>query len=289
MTAAAIPHAILGVPFGGTTGQTLVGVTGAAPQWSDTFATAKTFSASIISGTTSSLVRNNDTSYLSIAGSSVADSTAARIDILGKTFGAGRSNELGIRGAYVLITDISAIQIARFDSNGMQLGTGTPTAGNGLLQLASGTTKANGIAFGTDAFLHRVSSGTLNLVGSLKISGILLRPDDTGILTLSGTSSVGNVEARIDICGKSHATLANILFLRGATVSLTGQSGTVFANFSSAGFHLRGGTPTTPSAFTAWTGVATRSSIATGSATVTNCAEAIKALIDDLKSIGVLP
>jgi hypothetical protein len=45
----------------------------------------------------------------------------------------------------------------------------------------------------------------------------------------------------------------------------------------------------TPSAFSAWTGSATRTAIATGSATVTNCAEAIKALIDDLKSIGVLP
>ena len=44
------------------------------------------------------------------------------------------------------------------------------TAGNGLLQLASGTTKANGIAFGTDTFLYRsgagiavLSDGTRNL------------------------------------------------------------------------------------------------------------------------------
>jgi hypothetical protein len=181
------------------------------------------------------------------------------------------------------------VEAMRLDNVG-NLGIGvTPTPGNGLLQIANGTTIANAIAFGTDVFLHRLSSATLNLVGALKISGQLLRPNDIGILTLSGTSSVDNVEARIDICGKSHATLANNLYLRGATVSLTGQSGAPFANFSSAGFHLRGGTPATPSAFSAWTGTATRSAIATGSATATNCAEAIMALIDDLKATGVLP
>jgi hypothetical protein len=37
----------------------------------------------------------------------------------------------------------------------------SPTAGNGLLQLASGTTKANGIAFGTDAFLYRSAAGEI--------------------------------------------------------------------------------------------------------------------------------
>ena len=42
----------------------------------------------------------------------------------------------------------------------------TPTAGNGLLQLASGTTKANGIAFGTDTFLYRIASGSAAVVAS---------------------------------------------------------------------------------------------------------------------------
>jgi hypothetical protein len=38
----------------------------------------------------------------------------------------------------------------------------------------------------------------------------------------------------------------------------------------------------------AWTGVATRSSIATGAATTQNCAEAIKALVDDLIAHGLI-
>ena len=36
-----------------------------------------------------------------------------------------------------------------------------PTANNGLLQLASGTTRANGIAFGTDTFFYRITAGSL--------------------------------------------------------------------------------------------------------------------------------
>lgn len=47
----------------------------------------------------------------------------------------------------------------------------TPTAGNGLLQLASGTTKANGIAFGTDAFLYRDASNSLTTDGALVFDG----------------------------------------------------------------------------------------------------------------------
>ena len=41
----------------------------------------------------------------------------------------------------------------------------TPTAGNGLLQFASGTTKANGVAFGTDTFLYRSGFATLLSTG----------------------------------------------------------------------------------------------------------------------------
>jgi hypothetical protein len=40
--------------------------------------------------------------------------------------------------------------------------------------------------------------------------------------------------------------------------------------------------------WTAWTGTATRTSVATGSATVQNCAEAIKALVDDLIAHGLI-
>lgn len=50
---------------------------------------------------------------------------------------------------------------------------------------------------------------------------------------------------------------------------------------------FRGGTPQAAPDWTAWTGNATRSTIATGSATATQCAEAIKAIVDDLLALGI--
>ena len=44
----------------------------------------------------------------------------------------------------------------------------------------------------------------------------------------------------------------------------------------------------TRSGWTAWTGTPTRTTVATGSATAGNCAEALKALIDDLLARGHL-
>lgn len=42
------------------------------------------------------------------------------------------------------------------------------------------------------------------------------------------------------------------------------------------------------SGWAAWTGTPTRTTVATGSATAQNCAEALKALIDDLIAVGIL-
>ena len=43
-----------------------------------------------------------------------------------------------------------------------------------------------------------------------------------------------------------------------------------------------------PTGWTAWTGTATRTSVATSTATTTQVAQALKALIDDLISIGLI-
>jgi hypothetical protein len=51
----------------------------------------------------------------------------------------------------------------------------TLATGNGLLQLASGTTKANGIAFGTDTFLYRSAAGKITIDGTAD-----------GVLTVGG-------------------------------------------------------------------------------------------------------
>jgi hypothetical protein len=161
----------------------------------------------------------------------------------------------------------------RLDSVG-NLGIGvTPTAGNGSLQLTSGTTKANGIAFGTSHFLYRSSgsdfvlqtTGTYTVLNLLHNSGACIgQMLNEGTFSFVGTSTAHEFRIRTSNTDR-------------------------FRIDSVGNFHLRGGTPVTPSPFTAWTGTATRSSIATGSATVANCAEAIKALIDDLKYNGVLP
>lgn len=48
-----------------------------------------------------------------------------------------------------------------------------PTAGNGLLQLASGATKAYGIAWGTDTFLYRTGANALKTDGAFSVNGAL--------------------------------------------------------------------------------------------------------------------
>lgn len=50
------------------------------------------------------------------------------------------------------------------------IGSVVPTVGNGRLQLASGTTQSNGIAFGTDTFLYRSAANTLT-TGSVTAYG----------------------------------------------------------------------------------------------------------------------
>jgi len=212
-----IPKSILGVPFGGTTGQILTAVTGASPAWSNWI-----------------------------------------------------NGSLGI--------GVSS------------------TAGNGLLQFVAGTTKANGIALGTDTFLYRNSANSLTTDGNLIVkTGLLyLSAASTDAQLLVQVAGTGSIQFGFNRSGSTNVAGAvdgEMYFgSNGAfPLSITTSGTRRFRIDGSGNFHLRGGTPTTPSAFSAWTGSATRTAIATGSATVTNCAEAIKALIDDLKAIGVLP
>jgi hypothetical protein len=56
--------------------------------------------------------------------------------------------------------------------NGTEMGIGAaPTVGNGLLQLASGSGKATGIAFGTDVFLYRSSTATITETANFHFLG----------------------------------------------------------------------------------------------------------------------
>lgn len=63
-----------------------------------------------------------------------------------------------------------------------------PTAGNGLLQLASGATKAYGIAWGTDTFLYRTGAAAAALTGSFTASGKLAANSAAASSTLTGNT-----------------------------------------------------------------------------------------------------
>jgi hypothetical protein len=78
-------------------------------------------------------------------------------------------------------------------SGSLCIGTGY-TAGNGLLQLASGTTKANGIAFGTDTFLYRSGASLVRLDSAQMIgSGVgFTNGAGSGAGTLTNAPVAGN-------------------------------------------------------------------------------------------------
>lgn len=80
----------------------------------------------------------------------------------------------------------------------------TPTAGNGLLQLLSGTTKAYGVAGGTDAFFYRDATGSWAVNGFLRsigpTSGIGYATGAGGTVT-QGTSRTTGVTLD-KVCGE---------------------------------------------------------------------------------------
>lgn len=103
-----------------------------------------------------------DGTNLIVGASVVADAEAAW------TSGVGPSR-------LILSTANSAGTVTEFlrgDSNqNVGLGSYAPVSGNGLLQFASGTTKANGIAWGTDTFLYRDASNSLLTDGAFRSKG----------------------------------------------------------------------------------------------------------------------
>jgi hypothetical protein len=160
---------------------------GAAPTWFDLFGTANIWTAA-------------QTFKPSIT---VGDGTVkSTVEVLGLASGTSGGAYLGVKNSgstIVYIGNWSALNGGSFDatptllfSGGLRLAeSGTvratidsagnfgigaiPTAGNGLLQFASGTTKANGIAYGTDLGAYRNASGSLrieNLTGNTTILSI---------------------------------------------------------------------------------------------------------------------
>lgn len=95
------------------------------------------------------------------------------------------------RGTYWLIShcdngSTSTTEALRVQNHILSVGLGAPTIGNGLVQLTSGTTKAAGVAWGTDTYLYRSAANALKTDGTLTATGGLI----TGLNTALVTSSV---------------------------------------------------------------------------------------------------
>jgi hypothetical protein len=143
-----------------------------------TFSAAQTFTNILYDGGGGGIRRSIDTGYLALSGSTAIDTTAARIEVVGKTH-ATLANLINIFGDNKVFGATSGATQMTLDTNGNLVLGATPTAGNGLLQLASGTTKANGIAFGTDTFLYRSYAGLMYLDGQVSA--------DRGLYLTTGT------------------------------------------------------------------------------------------------------
>jgi hypothetical protein len=147
-----------------------------------------------------------------LAGGSVNVRTSSKV-IIGTDPNPGGSELLRVGG------DVRAA--------GIGLGTSL-TAGNGILQLANHTTKAGGIALGTDCFIYRIASDTVRRSHSatryrsdlqINASGMLVNVyDDTGAtympMEFNGsafTVKTGNATTAITVDTSQNTTLAGNL------------------------------------------------------------------------------
>jgi hypothetical protein len=191
------------IPLSGVAGQTIVAGAGGVPAWSDVFSTGKIFPqvAGVGIGMTPTYaldmtvaagdgIRINAQSgpaniflrqagvtngYINAAGGAGSDLRVAAVRYIALCSAniSGSQQDLYKISCGTLTqhqffrwNGTAMVAAAQIDENG-QVGIGvTPTANNGLLQLAAGTTKANGIAFGTDAFLYRSGANNLKLTGA---------------------------------------------------------------------------------------------------------------------------
>jgi hypothetical protein len=128
------------------------------------------------------------------------------------------------------------------------------------------------------------SGGTLTATSSVCVS--------SGLAAFAGSGSVriyrvaGTIGTAGDLCLQSDAVgTRDFLFAAGAATAVVAKI--LGAN---GGYQVGANQVVGPriTGWTAWTGTPTRTAVATGAATATNCAEAIKALIDDLITHGLI-
>jgi hypothetical protein len=159
-----------------------VSATGGTLTLSATLSTNRSFTFPDVAGTIPTLENNQTwTGTNTFNGNTIlgaATMASARITDVGSAFASTVDVTTLTADRTITIPDASGT-IPTLDANGNLVLGATPTAGNGLLQLASGTTKANGIAFGTDTFLYRSYAGLMYLDGQVSA--------DRGLYLTTGT------------------------------------------------------------------------------------------------------
>lgn len=148
----------------------------------------------------------------------------------------------------------------------------TPTASEGLLQVGttSGTTRANGVRIG-DVNLFRKGANILAVEG---VAGSNVRLD---------------VARSTGVIAHIHAQAAAVQFGSQSAheLALVTNDTARFRLSSTGDFHFAGGTPVARPTYGAPTGTATRTTFATDTVTTPQLAERVKALVDDLRAVGL--
>jgi len=160
---------------------------------------SSSFGGSVLSSARIHVVQSADTSNPAIRLSRADNDSFLQIGYRSGDAAWGFDASYASTGAYLPIVWKTSDAVRMHLDTAGNLGIcATPVAGNGLMQLANGTTRANGIAAGTDCFMFRDSSAqmthdcNINLASTrvLKVNGTqVIGARDTGWTAMTGSSN----------------------------------------------------------------------------------------------------
>lgn len=149
-------------------------------------------------------IRGTDALRVTVSGNACYDTAAggAKTQVRG-VLTDGTSNYWSIMGNMLIgnLTSMTSLVgannlYAASNDNGLGLGV-DPTAGDGLLQLRAGTTKADGIAFGNDTYLFRAAAGYIRALHASDINIQAVSGSVAAVLraTAAGLAIIGTTTA----------------------------------------------------------------------------------------------
>lgn len=183
-----------------------------------------------------------------------------------------------------------------FATNGNQT---TLSSSNGIVNFAtngigfakvtsSGTTLPSYVAVGTTP----AASGILRLPNNQVVNARNAANDaDLPVLTVSNANSiiVGGSGVALVRVGCVDLTSTGMTFVNGTNIAFNTATGTKIGTTATQKIGFWGATPVVrPTGWVAPTGTATRATYSTTTATVTELAERLKGLIDDLTALGLI-